>query len=118
MIYFFELSAASRSLGLLTSAGVGSAATSAARAERGTVRAVRLRVGAENGELQRVPLAGALRAGNLRLGGHHQPLVARLAVVANIFVNGHTTFAYELRTAVNLLHPRSVCVRHPRKQLP
>ena len=44
---------------------------------------------AENRKLQRVPLALALRTRNLLARGHHDALIARLAIIANVFVSRH-----------------------------
>src|SRR5882724_9022051 len=57
---------------------------------RGAVaRAIRR---AEHRELNRVFLPGALRAGNLLHLVQHYFLKVRLAILANIFVNGHIGF--------------------------
>jgi hypothetical protein len=44
---------------------------------------------AENGELNRIPLARALRTRNFLRLVQHNLLKVRLAIFANVFVNGH-----------------------------
>lgn len=51
---------------------------------------------AEDRKLYRVSLARALRAGNLLLLVQHNSLEMRLAILANVFVNGHEQFPKSL----------------------
>ena len=61
---------------------------------------------AEDGKLQRVALARALRAIDFLPGGHHDSLVARVAIVAHVFVNRHRSI------------PSKFVPCHLKKQLP
>jgi len=89
-------------------AGAATAATTAASAGKPARgfwrRAVRGAIpGAEDRKLDRVALARALRAANLLLLVEHNLLEARLAIFANVFVNGHLqtssgTFHYSSRS--------------------
>jgi hypothetical protein len=49
--------------------------------------------GTENRKLDRVFLAGAFRAGNFLLLVQDNLLKLRLAIVANVFVDGHMAFS-------------------------
>ena len=60
-------------------------------------------------------IARALRALNHLVGRHHDALVARLAIVANIFVNWHGSLPF--RIISNLIPFKSYSGRH-KKQLP
>jgi hypothetical protein len=84
-----------------TSEGIGglvaaaAAWRAAARACAGRL-AVRLRCGTactEHGKLQRVLPALAFRAGNLGALRHHELLVLRPAIIANVFVDRHRWFS-------------------------
>jgi hypothetical protein len=50
---------------------------------------------AENRELNRVLLPRALRAGNLLRLIQHDLLKLRLAILANVFVDGHFVFSFQ-----------------------
>ena len=65
------------------------AATAGSGTHTGRGRPIRGFSRAEHGELQRMPLARALRAFDFLTLGHHNALVTRLAIIANIFVNRH-----------------------------
>src|SRR5450631_2855673 len=65
------------------------AATAGGGTRAGRSRVIRGLPSAEHRELQRVPRAGALGALDLLARGHHDTLVARLAIIADIFINWH-----------------------------
>jgi hypothetical protein len=46
----------------------------------------------KNGKLNRVAFARALRAGNLLLLVEHNLLEVRLAILTNVFVDGHASY--------------------------
>ena len=75
---------------LVAAAAAHPAAWSCGRAAvRGGFRRASFCGRAKDGKLQGVPPALALGAGDLCRLGHHDPLVSRAAIVAEVFVNGH-----------------------------
>jgi hypothetical protein len=74
----------------VTPAGIRRAATTAGGGSRaGGGSPIRGFSRAKHGELQSVTLARALRTFDLLGRGHHDAFVARLAIVADVFVNRH-----------------------------
>ena len=101
-----------RNLRLVTGATTATTAAPSARKPVGRLRgsaAGGAAAGAENRELYRVSLARALRAGNLLLLVQYDFLEMRLAILTNVFVNGHGNLTPNYKYSRNSSTVMSAC---------
>lgn len=76
--------------GLVLAAAGAAAASAAGRLRKTAGRLAAVGRRGENGKLNRVPRARALRARDFGVSVHHDALVVLAAIIANVFVDRHS----------------------------